>query len=52
MTIDERIEALTLTMELLAGMHKDLAAKVDVLTDRTIQAMDSISRLGRIADYH
>jgi hypothetical protein len=29
-----------------------LARKMDVLTDRTIQAMDTINRLGRIVENH
>lgn len=46
-------------LEVIAGMQEandkaigKLTAKLDTLTERTIQAMDSINTLGRIAGLH
>lgn len=44
-TFKERFEAITQTLESVAGMQRDLTAKMDVLTERTIQAMAAINRL-------
>ena len=65
MTIDERFEENARTAQFLTlqKSHDDqiaalierdvaLSAKMDILTDRTMQAMDSINRLGRIAASH
>lgn len=66
MTTDERIDAIAMHLEIVAGMQVEnekaiaanenaiakLTAKVDTLTDRTIQAMDAINRLANIAGSH
>jgi hypothetical protein len=58
MTIDERLENIAHKLEFVATLQQTnegdiakLIEKVDVLTDRTIQAMDAINRLSRIADH-
>jgi len=55
-TTDERIDAIAMHLEVGAGMQianeKAIAANekaIATLTERTIQAMDAISRLARIA---
>jgi hypothetical protein len=57
--LTERHEALTLTVELTAAMQQEnekqigkIAEKLDIPTDRTIQAMDAINSLVRIAESH
>lgn len=45
--IQRKHEALAKTIELIAATHRDLASKLDILTERTIQAMDTFSRLGK-----
>jgi hypothetical protein len=59
MTTDQRIDAIAMHLEVVAGMQianeKVIAANekaIATLTERTIQAMDAISRLARIADSH
>lgn len=80
MTIDERLERLTHTVEFVATLQrtneehigrlieqgdlsdkridalavsmKELTGRMDLLTERTIQAMDAINRPGRIAESH
>lgn len=66
MTTDERIDAIAMHLEIVAGMQIEnekaiaanegaiakLTAKVDTLTERTIQAMDAINRLANIAGSH
>jgi hypothetical protein len=53
MTIDERLEALTHSVELLAAMQRDherQAAERNVRLDRRLaEIMESINTLGRIA---
>jgi len=53
MNIDERLEALTHTIELLAGMHKDVLnaqqqteAKMQELTVKMSIMTDTVNRLG------
>jgi hypothetical protein len=45
MTIDERLEALTQTVELIAAMHRDNEA-------RMAEMRDAITRLANIAEIH
>jgi len=45
MTIDERLEALTQSVELLASMHKENEK-------RTAAVMDTMNRMGRILEAH
>jgi hypothetical protein len=59
MTTDERIDAIAMHLEIVAGMQVDnekaIAANtkaIATLTERTIQAMDAITRLANIADAH
>lgn len=59
MTLDERIEALTQSVELLASMHKDtetrfgqLASAAEKNEQRTGQLMDTMNRVGRILEIH
>jgi hypothetical protein len=59
MTTDERIDAIAMRLEIVAGMRIDnekaIAANakaIATLTDRTIQAMDAITRLANIAAAH
>ena len=56
MTIDERLETLTQTVELLAQMHADTerasSQKFAVLAESTTQLMDTMNRLGRIIEMH
>jgi hypothetical protein len=51
-TNEKQIAALVATVDRLAGKMDVLTGKVDILTERTIQAMDAITRLGRIAEAH
>lgn len=64
MTTDERIDAIAMHLEIVAGMQIDnekaiaasakaIAANakaIAALTNRTIQAMDAINRLKRLED--
>jgi hypothetical protein len=66
MTTDERIDAIAMHLEIVAGMQIEnekaiaanesaiarLTAKVDTLTERTIQAMDAITRMANIVGAH
>jgi hypothetical protein len=56
MSIDERLEALTQSVELLAQMHRDFeanAAKRDAETaERMATMMQAITRLAHIAAVH
>ena len=56
MNIDERIEALTQSVELLATLHKDLEVKTDQrmnqMIERMNQMIDAINKLGDIAGDH
>jgi predicted nucleic acid-binding Zn-ribbon protein len=63
MTLDERIEALVQTVELLAAIHKDNEVKYEGRFDKLTQAvqqnevraaqlMDTMNRLGRILEIH
>ena len=49
MTIDERIEALTQTVELLAGMHQDLEKKWD---GRMLKMSEILEKLTRLIEIH
>jgi DNA-binding SARP family transcriptional activator len=58
-TLDERIEALTQSVELLASMHKDtetrftqLAMAAEKNEQRTGQLMETMNRVGRILEIH
>ena len=57
--IDERIDALTMNLELLVGMHRDSDARIDKLTtriDNLTAAVETdavnIRALARIAEIH
>jgi chromosome segregation ATPase len=57
--LDERIEALTQSVDVLASMHKDtetrftqLAAAVEMNEQRTGQFMETMNRVGRILEIH
>ncbi len=52
MTIDERLEALTQTVELLALMHKENEVRFGKNEERTAQLMDTMNRMGRILEAH
>ena len=59
MTLDERIEALTQSGELLASMHKgteirftQLATAAEKNEQRTGQLMETMNRVGRILEIH
>jgi chromosome segregation ATPase len=47
-----KVDILTDKMNILTDKVEILTDKVDILTDRTMQAMDSINRLGHIAANH
>jgi len=49
MNIDERLEALTQSVELLAAMHRDNERN---MTEHMAQMMDAIARLANIASIH
>ncbi len=51
-THDEQIGKLVEQSEETRSMIRALAAQSNKLTERTIQAMDAINRLARIADNH
>jgi hypothetical protein len=57
--IQRKHEALAETVEIIAGMQREnerqigeLATKMNTLTERTIQAMETINRLGNIIIDH
>lgn len=59
MTIDERLErlterheALTQTVEIIAGMQKETERKLDRLTDRVTQIADLVGDLVQIVRRH
>ena len=59
MTTDERINAIAMHLEIVAGMQveneKAIASNekaIATLTERTIQAMDAITRLANIVGAH
>ena len=45
MNIDERIEALTQSVELLASMHQDLEKKWDGRMARMLELLESMTRM-------
>jgi hypothetical protein len=49
MTLDERIEALTQSLELLASLHRDNEAKYEA---RFSRMMDAIERIARLVENH
>jgi ABC-type transporter Mla subunit MlaD len=58
-TIDERLEALTQSVELMAPLHRDNEQRVAQLVDsmnrneqRVGQVMDTMNRMGRIIEIH
>jgi len=56
MTIDERIEALTQSVELLASMHQDLEKKWDGRMLKMIEILESLNdttkRMSRLIEIH
>jgi len=63
MTIDERLEALTQSLELWSHMHMDASKEYDerfrsleklfrANEERVAQLMDTMNRLGRILEIH
>ena len=59
MTLDERIGALTKSVELLASMHRDtetrftqLATAAEKNEQRTGQLMETMNKVGRILEIH
>jgi prefoldin subunit 5 len=52
MTIDERIEALTQSVELLAGFHRDAEQRMEKLAESMGQLTDTMTRLGNIVIAH
>ncbi len=59
MTIDERLEALTQSVELIASLHRDNEQRVAQMVDsmnrneqRVGQVMDTMNRMGRIIEIH
>ncbi len=55
-TIDERIEALTQSLELMAAMHRDLeqqtAQRFAEVTARFAETLTFINQLARVAEAH
>jgi hypothetical protein len=49
MTIDERIQALTMHLEVLTGMHHDFEKQ---MTEYAADVKDAVVRLGNIAAIH
>ena len=45
MTLDERIEALTQSVELLASMHQDLEKKWDGRMGKMVEILERVNRL-------
>jgi hypothetical protein len=52
MTIDERLEYITTLQQTHDEQIGKLVEQNAILTERTIQAMDAIGRLARIAEIH
>lgn len=52
MTTDDRIDAIAMHLEIVAGMQIENEKAIATLTERTIQAMDAIGRLARIGEPH
>lgn len=52
MTIDERLEALTQSVELLASLHRDNERRFDQVARNFEVVLDSIKRLENIAVAH
>ena len=52
MTIDERLEFIATLQQTHDEQIGKLIERQDVLTERTIQAMDAINRLARIVENH
>ena len=52
MTIDERIEALTMSLELLARDHEDANRRIAALLTAVEQDAGNIRALARIAELH
>ncbi len=56
MTIDERLEALTQSLELWSQMHMDASKEYEerfrANEERLAQLMDTMNRLGRILEIH
>ena len=52
MTIDERLEALTQTVELIAHAQIKNDERMAVLAERTAQLMETMNRLGNIIIAH
>jgi hypothetical protein len=52
MTIDERIEALTMNLKLLARSHEDTNRRVTALLTATERDVENIRGLARIAELH
>ena len=66
MTVEERLDRLTATVEFVATLQRtngehigqlieqntSVSGKMDILTQPTLQAMVAITRLARIADSH
>lgn len=52
MTTDDRIDAIAMHLEIVAGMQIENEKAIATLTERTIQAMDAIGRLARISEPH
>jgi hypothetical protein len=52
MNIDERIQALTQSLELLASMHKDGEKRMAKLESYMATMMQSITRLSNITAVH
>jgi hypothetical protein len=51
-TIDERLEALTQTVEIIAGMQRDNERRFAETDRRMAQVLEAITQLGRIAESH
>jgi hypothetical protein len=49
---DQRIDAIAMHLEIVAGMQEANERAIQVLNERTIQAMDAIGRLANIAAAH
>ena len=49
MTIDERLEALTMHLEVVTSMHQDFEKK---MTEYAAEVKDAIGRLANIAAFH
>lgn len=52
MNIDERLEALTQTVEIIAGMQRENEKRFDQITRNFETVLDSLKRLENIAASH